>query len=378
MLTRVYYNLKKLDGRRFSLRRLPLSKNIRELEKFLESEPHFRTETFAKRMLFSREIQTNNLVEGYGDDIETINRVIADAEAIQERDKRARILNLYHAYKFILTGGEIDKESLRTLYEITSKDALDDYSMANMGRYYRDANVYIMKSGLDLDFREGLPCELIEEFMDSYFSFLNNHTDGTETEEYLKSQILHLYFVYIHPYFDVNGRTSRTLSMWYLLNKKAYPYVIFNRGISFNRSAYYDILTKSIDRGDLTYFINLMLETVKIELEKEYVMEALASDAKANLNETDYQTLLYLLSIKGPKTVQNFSFLYNRITQSRAKSPAEIYKDMIVPLLDKGVLDSPKSINDRTPISTKESIDSKILTLRPLKLDKNKISHLRF
>ena len=133
MLTRVYYNLRKLDGREFFLRRIPLSKNVHQLERFLESEPRFHSETFAKRMLFSREIQTNNLVEGYADDIETINRVIADAEAIQDRDKRARILNLYHAYKYILKGGHIDKESLKTLYGITSHDALDDYSIENMG-----------------------------------------------------------------------------------------------------------------------------------------------------------------------------------------------------------------------------------------------------
>ena len=49
---------------------------------------------------------------------------------------------------------------------------------------------------------------------------------------------MHFYFVYIHPYFDVNGRTSRTLAMWYLLNEEAYPYIIFNRAINNNASNY--------------------------------------------------------------------------------------------------------------------------------------------
>ena len=214
--------------------------------------------------------------------------------------------------------------------------------------------------------------------MDAYFEFLNEKTDGSETEEYLKSQILHLYFVYIHPYFDVNGRTSRTLAMWYLLNKKAYPYVIFNRGISFNRPEYYDTINKSVDHRDLTYFLNFMLKTVKVELEKEYVMEIVADKSNFKLSATDYQTLLYFLSIRGEKSVQNFSFLYNRMTQNRTKSPKEIYDEVLVPLLDKGVIDiSKKETKGHTTRKT-ESDDDKMLVLRPVKLDRKKVNHLRF
>ena len=67
--------------------------------------------------------------------------------------------------------------------------------------------------------------------MEYYFAFFNAPTfSQTMTDQYVKSQILHFYFVYIHPYFDVNGRTSRTMALWHLLNSQAYPYIIFNRG----------------------------------------------------------------------------------------------------------------------------------------------------
>ena len=51
--------------------------------------------------------------------------------------------------------------------------------------------------------------------------------------------------VYIHPYYDVNGRTARTLSLWYLLQKKTYPFVIFNRGISLSKGEYKHNVKKS-------------------------------------------------------------------------------------------------------------------------------------
>ena len=72
--------------------------------------------------------------------------------------------------------------------------------------------------------------------MNQLFEFINNNElEETEINKFIKSQIMHFYFVYIHPYFDVNGRTSRTVAMWYLLNNKNYPYIIFNRAIEFNK-----------------------------------------------------------------------------------------------------------------------------------------------
>ena len=79
-----------------------------------------------------------------------------------------------------------------------------------------------------------------------YMQTEDNLSTGSKTDIFLKSQIMHFYFVYIHPYYDINGRTARTTSMWYLLNKEAYPFIIFNRGISLNKKEYYRVLTCSI------------------------------------------------------------------------------------------------------------------------------------
>lgn len=372
MQTRTYYDLRKQNGIRFFLRRAAIEGVVSELEEFIETEQSMRSRAFAKNMMFSHEIKANNFVEGYGDDIETIKKVINDASSIKNPDKRARILNLYNAYNFILRHRRIDKDSLKALYDITSKDVLEAYDRCHMGPFYREAPVYILQNGrLDMELQEGIKFSKIDEFMDAYFEFLHTEIDGTETEEYIKSQILHFYFVYIHPYFDVNGRTSRTLAMWYLLNKKAYPYIIFNRGIAFKGSKYDKTIKHSIDTNDMTYFIEMMLETVQLEMEKEYMVEVIASQATSHLDATDYQTLLYFLSMKGLWSVMDYATMYNKMTPSDIKRVKEIYEEMIVPLLDKGVLEI-------TGETKKEyaGMRNKTLALRPVDFDPKKTKNL--
>ncbi len=371
-LIRKYYGLKTIKGVNFYLRPDSIKEIAEGLERFLETEKRLNSRCFAKRVLFSQEIKTNNLVEGYGDDIRDITRAIANAESIKDPEQRARILNLYNAYGYILSKNSIDKKALKELYQITSKDVLDDYGKSNMGEFYRNKPVYILRGGrLDDSYDEGVPADRIDEFIEMYFNFLNTEITGSLTDNYIKSQILHFYFVYIHPYFDVNGRTSRTLAMWYLLNKKAYSYIIFNRGISFKGSIYDKTIIKTKETCDLTYFISFMLETVKIELEKEYVMQEIASSTTSSLSATDFQSLLYFLSMKAEKNIFNFATMYNNYTSSSKKRMNEIYNEMLVPLLDKGILDI-----ERDSGKIKDGVQNKTLRLRPLDLNPNKISDL--
>ena len=322
--------------------------------------------------MFSHELKANNQIEGYGDDVEMIKRVIARAKDIQDKDKRQRILNLYHGYNYILKTKEINKDTLKKLYSILSKDLLESRDLARMGEYYRTAPVYILKHGrLDIEPYQGVLATDVESYMEDYFKFLNTEIDGNITEEYIKSQILHYYFVYIHPYFDVNGRSSRTLSMWYLINKKSYPYIIFNRGISFKDGEYTRVIEDVRSFHDLSYFIDYMLTTVKIELEKEYVMQIEATLANDKLTAIDYQTLLYFLTMKGRKSVLDFVNMYNRFNDK--KKAKEVYETMIVPLLDKKVLDIERS----TKKNMFDDNNNVILTLRNTdKISKNKVKRL--
>ena len=198
-------------------------------------------------------------------DFNVSNELISSLEYEIGKDKN----NLANGYHFILGNNSINKDTLKELYDILSKDLLDDYSKENMGKYYREKDVYIIDGSNDLMglYNKGIDSSIVEDKMDDLFEYVNKDNDKDLVETYIKSQIIHYYMVYIHPYFDVNGRTARTLSMWYLLKQNAYPLIIFNKGIYKNKTDYKKSIMKC-NRGDITSFLEFSLEVLKKELEE--------------------------------------------------------------------------------------------------------------
>lgn len=325
--------LKTLTGIPFRIN-IDILKEIEdELELFLLEEDFMNTRDFSKKVMFNQEIKANNTVEGYNDSVSFIKKVIENASEEQNIEKRNRIINLYNGYQYILKGQDITEENVLKLYKILSKDLLEEYDLSHMGEKYRKAPVYILKSGrLDDSMDEGIPYEKIEEYMDSYFEFIDTFkVDDSQTEEFIKSQIMHFYFVYIHPFFDINGRSSRTIAMWYLLNKEVYPYIIFNRGINFD-SNYDRVIGTSITRLDITEFLKYMLISVKKELEKEYIIHNLDSQSERQWHTIDYQALNYFLALNGEKTVLDYATTYNRLNTK--KNTKTIFENMLLPMIE--------------------------------------------
>lgn len=338
MQNKTFLNLFNENNERFFYREEALKNSKTELEEFLKWDTNMNNLEFAKKMMYSHELKANNQVEGYLDEIDLIKNVIKSkfkniksAEAIQ------RILNLYYGYFYIIHNHEINEESLHELYKILSYGLLEEYDLKNMGKLYREAPVYIFQNGrMETILQEGLNYKDIEKYVTMYFDFIDNYSCDSDVDQYIKSQIMHFYFVFIHPYFDVNGRTSRTMSMWYLLEKKIYPYIIFNRGISFKGAKYDNRIKEAKLKRDLTYFLEMMLDTLKIELEKEHIMEEIKDNTTYKLNAQNYQSLLYFLTINGFKSLAGFQSIYNRYNDK--KKIKEIYHEMIEPLIDMDIL----------------------------------------
>lgn len=337
----------KNNNRYFYINEDILKEKEEELEEFILKSGKMDTLSFAKKVLLFNEVQSNNSVEGYYDDIEKIKKVVNEKKIYknsQDKDK-LRIINLYEGYRYILDNKDITKETLKKLNSILSKGLLDEEDYKNMGEYYRKNPVYIYySSDVTKSPDMGLDASLIEDKMDELLDFMNNYYfDDTKTMSYLKSQILHFYFVYIHPYYDVNGRTARTTSMWYLLNNNVYPYVIFNRGIQINKNEYYKIIRETKKYSDISLFLKYMMNTVLAELEKEYIMQLIANSCSKKLETLDYQTLHYLLSIKGNITVSDFANMYNRYNDK--KKVLKIEEEMISPLIEKDILIKTRETN---------------------------------
>lgn len=309
-----------------------------ELERFLDDFDEINNRRFVKKILFNQEIKSNNTIEGINDDVLFIEKVIREASQIEEIERRRRIINLYKGYKYILTHRIIDERHLHELYTILSEGLISDDDLSNMGCLYREAPVYILKNGrLDTVLDQGLPYDLIPKYIKYYFDFVDERVTGTATDVFIKSQIMHFYFVYIHPYFDVNGRTSRTLAMWYLLNSQAYPYIIFNRAITNGEKNYDQSIIDTKKYADISFFIRYMMINVKIELEKELIMNQINHSITSKMDTNDFQSLNYILSMNGEINVLTFASAYRR--NNTFKTVMEIYKECIQPLLDKGILE---------------------------------------
>ena len=306
-----------------------------DIMRFLDNDD-MRTLSFAKRAMMSQEIKANNTIEGITDDLSIIDKVIKNKSSLSDREKK-RIINLYHGYQYILTHKDINKETLRELYLLLSDEILGDYDKTSMGEYYRTKPVYILKgSSLNNDYYEGINPKQIDCYMNYFIDYINSDflTDN-EIDCFVKSQIMHFYFVHIHPYPDVNGRTSRTVAMWYLLNQKSYPYVIFNRAISFSKSMYEKNLIITRDTDNITLFLKYMLKNTLLELEKEYIIGNIKRNSDANLTKVDLQMIEYLLTTNSNLTAKDLATTYNSYNDHRRINM--IIDERIMPLVEKNI-----------------------------------------
>ena len=167
------------------------------------------------------------------------------------------IKNMDEAIRFVYTLPKFNKENLLRLYQILSKDCLKEEDKIKEGSYYRDDEV-------EVDHYVGCPKDLLEEYMDSLFDFVNKELkeENTLTQLFLP-HICHYYIVYIHPYFDYNGRTARMVSFWInlLIDHSILPPLI-SEAINQTKNDYYKALRDTRNsRNDLSYFLLYIFKT---------------------------------------------------------------------------------------------------------------------
>lgn len=167
------------------------------------------------------------------------------------------IKNMDEGIKFVYSLPEFNKDNLLKLYKILSKGCLKEKDEIKEGQYYRDDEV-------EIDNYPGCPTNKVSECMDSLFSFVKKSIKKDDALELLYlPHICHYYIVYIHPYFDYNGRTARMVSLWInlMVNNEIMPPLI-SEAINQNKNEYYKALRNSREsRNDVTYFLIYILKT---------------------------------------------------------------------------------------------------------------------
>ncbi|MCH5160199.1 MAG: Fic family protein [Clostridiales bacterium] len=200
------------------------------------------------------------------------------------------IKNMLDAMQYIIVDKPpFTKENLRKLYDILSHDCLADEDKLPQGSYYRN-------DAVSIDGFEGADADKIDELMDSLFEFANN-PDNIKQHEDALPHICHYYILYVHPYFDYNGRTARMVSFWisYINNVTIAPYFI-SEAINENKFEYYKAIRNSrIMNNDLTYFLGYIMESsIKFSL----LYKNLEEIKKKFIGRGDFLTATELMYIK--------------------------------------------------------------------------------
>ena len=165
------------------------------------------------------------------------------------------IKNMKSGIDFVNELPEFNKENLFRLYSILSKDCLDEDDKLRPGEYYRYDEV-------EISHYHGCPYQEINSSMDALFRYVNEVLKNKDYQSLLLlPHICHYYLIYIHPYFDYNGRTARMVSYWvYLLSGlNVFPPIV-SEAINQTKNKYYKAIELSRDsHDDLTYFLKYIL-----------------------------------------------------------------------------------------------------------------------
>lgn len=215
------------------------------------------------------------------------------------------IVNMLNGVTYVNKCPEFNKNNLFELYNILSKGCLDEEDKLLPGNLYRHDQV-------EVGGYQGCPVSLIDECMDSLFSFINENLNNSKLK-YLLPHVAHYYIAYVHPYFDYNGRTARMVSYWVslLTNSKVLPPII-SEAINQTKSKYYEALSQTRDsHNDLTYFL-LYIYDVSIKYFLTYKNVEEISDILKNkailLSDLEKNYIKkILISNKGKFTHQDFT-----------------------------------------------------------------------
>ena len=208
------------------------------------------------------EIQNSLWIEGVKSSKKTIKQTLKNP-SINAKEYISKYANNYNeALNFILSTDTLNKNTLFTLYNIITKD-IDMGKEALDGFPYRQEEVDIG------DDYKGIHASKIESSIDSIFKlFAIDEETGNKDEKifdalhnFINIFLVHYLFEIVHPYYDMNGRTGRLLSLWVAKKYKILHHVLYySEAINlYKKNYYYKAFEKSSIsdfKFDATYFVS--------------------------------------------------------------------------------------------------------------------------
>lgn len=212
-------------------------------------------------------------------------------------------INHRNSYNYIITN-DLNKHNFRQVYNILMNGLIDNNDLINTS-YYRRGESYMQKfSPFGNKFIKNSSPNILDKSMDELFEYLDN----SQEDEFIKSQILHLYIILLQPYYDGNSRMGRISSVWNMINTGNINYISYIKGLFVNKGKYYSSINESKINLDITSFLDTMLDINILEKRKDILI----SEMQINYNEDSLIRLLYGNILSFQELVRKIRFSYGR------------------------------------------------------------------
>lgn len=196
----------------------------------------------------------SNSIEGNTLTLQETKMVIEEGFTIKGKSLREHfeVVNHQEAIEYIET-------LISDNYKLTESDILNTHELV-LQKIEKDFAGRLRTSGVRISGANFVPPNALK--VPDLLNELINWTTESDLDIILKSTIFHHRFVWIHPFFDGNGRTVR-LVFNLLLMKEGYPPAIILKN---DRKKYYDALNAA-NNGNYSKLLLLVMQAVERSLD---------------------------------------------------------------------------------------------------------------
>ena len=196
---------------------------------------------------------------------EAVAREILRKQIAPRSKDEQMIVNNHHAMQFIRAKGDVmlTPEFICEIQRMVTQDTLKNPD--DSGAFRTTDDVYVVSSKDGKIVHHPPAAADVPQMISALCDFVNRK-DGEFVHPIICGIALHFLIGYIHPFYDGNGRTARTLFYWYLLSRgyELFSYLPISKIITESPRKYRDAyVAVEEDDLDLTYFILHSLSCIR-------------------------------------------------------------------------------------------------------------------
>ena len=280
----------------------------------LNKMPVLRRNNKIESIHSSLKIEANSLSLDQVKDVIDGKLVLGSKKEIQE------VKNAYKVYEMIK---EFDPYSLDDLKK--AHGVLTYLTVEESGKFRKGNEGVFDENGNCIHVCP--PPEQVDTLMNDLFSWMKENKE--KVHPLILSSIFHYEFVFIHPFSDGNGRTSRLWQNVILSNwKDIFEYIPIESQLLKYQNEYYDAIAKCNKAGNSTIFIEFMLHMF------DKILDELMSNTSITLTDEtiNINKILSVMEINKPLTANEI------MTRLGINSKETLRKTYLDPAIREGVI----------------------------------------